>query len=70
MIGKAIINSDIGLVVNVRSKKELTSPVSERVDIGTVVNVVEKDEEWSKIKNGRRVGYVMNRFLVFKELDD
>ena len=70
MVGKAIINSDIGLVVNLRKESNPSSPISERVNVGTNVNVVEKGEEWSKIKNGKKVGYVMNRFLGFKECDD
>ena len=50
-----------GSTVNLRKKKG--GALLDRIPIGTEVEILDYGAEWCKVKAGRRVGYMMTRFI-------
>ena len=54
-----------GSTVNLRKKKG--GALLDRIPIGTEVEILDYGAEWCKVKAGRRVGYMMTRFIDSKD---
>lgn len=67
---EAIVHSDIGSIVNMRESDSTSSSVVERISVNETVFILEKGKDWSKIKYKKKVGYMMNQFLVFDSSSD
>lgn len=60
---QAKVFAPTGSTVNLRKTPSLRGSLIVRVPIGTIVEVKEPGEDWCKIKYGKKVGYMMSKFL-------
>ena len=62
-IDTRIVDSENDKGANLRKKPSIASALVDRLTEGTLVNVLVAGEEWCQVKVGRKIGYVMTRFL-------
>jgi len=66
-IMKAEVIADDGKTVNFRSGPDPSRSILARIPLMTEIEVIDKGEEWSMASYEGKTGYIMTKFLKFKE---
>lgn len=66
----AIVTSENGRPVNMRTSPSRGAALIERVPVGETVKVITKGEDWCRIKWKWYEGWMMTEFLLFQDEDD
>lgn len=67
---KALVQSDNGKGVNIRSAKDTGSKLVEHANEGTSIEILEYGDTWSQVKYNGKTGFAMTRYLQTMDIDE
>lgn len=65
---EAEVFADSGKTVNLRQRPDSKSKIITKIPIYDIVTVIEKTSEWAHVTYKNDIGYMMTKFLKFKEV--